>query len=205
MSEAVWISGWASDVSVWENEIYERFPGHSHRFIDYFDLLPEPDDFWDNNPRIGEAGLVVGWSMGTLALLRNLHKKPSEQKWLLICPVADFCVDGCWSLAAVKAMKRGVLENTEQTLMAFSALMGETSKEKRERWLGNALKYSPKQLAQGLDYLMQKKAECNSALNVEFIFGEKDKVVPLAQKELFPSARVCENQGHWIDEFFDTI
>jgi hypothetical protein len=204
-SEIAWVGGWASDVSVWEDEIYESFPGYSHRFIDYFDLLPNPDDFWDNNPRVAEAGLVVGWSLGTLALLRNLQKKPSEQKWILICPIANFCADGCWPQSAVRATRQGVLENTEQTLMAFSALMGEAPSEKRERWLRNALKYSPEQLAQGLDYLMQRHfdyAQCPDG-NVEFFFGEKDKVVPLAQKELFPNAKVCGNLGHWIDGFLD--
>jgi pimeloyl-ACP methyl ester carboxylesterase len=204
-SEIAWVSGWASDISLWENKIYEQFPSFSHRFIDYFDLLPNPDDFWEHNPRVAEAGLVVGWSMGTLALLRNLHKKAREQKWVLLCPIANFCAEGCWAPSAVRATRRGILENTEQTLMSFSALMGDVPRKEREEWVENAMRYSPKQLAQGLDYLMQTSFEFkhSEVANVELVFGEKDKVVPLAQKELFAglvaaggAVRVCEGAGH---------
>jgi len=202
-SEITWVSGWASDFSVWENSLYEQFPNHSHRFIDYFDLLPNPDDFWDNNPRVAGSGTVVGWSMGTLALLRNLHKKNPEQKWILLCPIANFCADGCWSAAAVRATRQGILDNTEKTLMSFSALMGDMLKEDREKWVENALKYSPNQLAAGLDYLQTTTAKPCEAQNVELVFGEKDKVVPIAQKELFselfPEFPVrVENMGHFL-------
>jgi pimeloyl-ACP methyl ester carboxylesterase len=208
------VSGWASDVSVWEDEIYERFPNFSHRFVDYFDLLPNPDDFWDRNPRVGEAGLVVGWSMGTLALLRNLSKKPEGQKWILLCPIADFCADGCWQRSAVRATRQGILENTEQTLASFSNLMGENiSKPEREKWVENAMRYSPKQLAMGLDYLMEERAfvgaYCNTPLQtpIRFIFGERDRIVPLAQKKLFKgqSVKVCEGLGHWMLGYFDVV
>ena len=206
--QMAWISGWGSDISIWENEIYEHFPNFSHRFIDYFDLLPNPDDFWDSNPRLAEAGIVAGWSMGTLALLRNLSKKPKEQKWVLICPIADFCA--CWPSAAVRATKQGILKNTEQTLMSFFDLMGCVSKEEKEKWVASAMRYSPKQLAAGLDYLMQNKAfnSCShlNFNNIELIFGKKDKVTPLAQKELFSSfsdkkIMVCENSGHWLPDY----
>jgi len=211
-SEMTWVSGWASDISIWENEIYERFQ-FSHRFVDYWDLISDsPDDFWDKNPRIAESQTVVGWSLATLALLRNLHKKPAEQKWILICPIADFCYDGCWQLPAVKATKRGVLENTEQTLANFCAMMGNnTPKEEKEKWLENAMRYSPEQLAAGLDYLMEKKADfakiSGNGLNIEFIFGGEDRIVPIAQKELFipllSQVKVCENLGHWLPDYLN--
>jgi hypothetical protein len=212
-SEVAWISGWASDISIWEDEIYERFPGFSHRFVDYFDLIPNPDDFWDKNPRVGEAGLVVGWSMGTLALLRNLDKKQAGQRWILVCPIADFCAAGCWPQAAVRATKQGILENTEQTLMSFSALMSENiSKEKREKWMECAMRYSPKQLAAGLDYLTVRALRATPPQQVQppqinLLFGEKDKVVPLAQKELFEgqTVKVCENLGHWLPDYFTIL
>jgi hypothetical protein len=212
-SEITWVSGWASDISIWENEIYERFP-FSHRFVDYWDLISDsPDNFWDKNPRIAESQTIVGWSMATLALLRNLHKKPAWQKWFLICPIADFCGDGCWQPSAVKATKRGILENTEQTLTSFSALMGDAPKEGREKWVENAMRYSPEQLAAGLDYLIEKKATFteipNNGLNIKLVFGKEDRIVPLAQKELFAplltqtdvQITVCENLGHWLPDY----
>jgi len=197
-NEIAWVSGWASDISLWENEIYERFPNFSHRFVDYFDLLPEPN--------IGKAGLVVGWSMGTLVLMRNLHKISNEQKLILVCPIADFCAEGCWSLSAVRATKQGVLQNTEQTLMSFSALMGNMERDDREKWVENAMRYTPKLLAEGLDYLMQNKADVSElGSNVKLIFGEQDKIVPLAQKKLFSAHSEIINSGHWLPDYFEKI
>jgi len=197
-NEIAWVSGWASDISMWENEIYERFPNFSHRFVDYFDLLPEPD--------IGKAGLIVGWSMGTLVLLKNLHKISNEQKLILICPIADFCAKGCWSLSAVRTTKQGILQNTEQTLMSFSALMGNVKKEDREKWVENAMRYTPKLLADGLDYLMQNKADVSKlGSNVKLIFGEQDEVVPIAQKELFSYDMETINSGHWLPDYFPIL
>ena len=211
-----WISGWASDISIWEDEIYERFPNFSHCFTDYGDLIAgdDPDDFWDKNPRVAEDGIVIGWSMGSLALLRNLHKKPKEQKWILICPIADFCTEGCWSRAAVRATRQGILENTEQTLVSFAALMG-AQKEEQKKWVENAMRYSTKQLVKGLDYLVQKKmdfSDFKDAEQLELIFGEQDKVVSPAQKELFTSLNkkelrieIHENLGHWLPDYFVTV
>jgi pimeloyl-ACP methyl ester carboxylesterase len=211
-NEIAWISGWASDISIWENSIYERFPNFSHRFVDYFDLQPSPDELWDNNPGIEKAGLVVGWSMGTLALLRSLHKMPSEQKWILVCPIANFCAEGCWRLSALRTTKQGILQDTEQTLMSFSALMGNMKKEEREKWVGNAMRYSPKQLATGLDYLMQKKANVSApSSNIKLIFGEQDSIVPLAQKNLFSplfgekNIVICKDLGHWLPDYLEQI
>ena len=176
-----WVSGWASDISIWENDIYERFPNYSHRFIDYYDLVRA--DFDINT----ESEIVVGWSLGTLALLKNLSKKIEEQKWILVCPITDFCA--CWRPAVIRAT----------TLESFSALLGDV--EGKEKWLENALRYSPEQLSAGLEFLIQEKADLEVPHeNVEFILGAKDKVVPLKQCD----GTVCENLGHWLPDYFAT-
>ncbi len=189
-----WISGWASDISIWEDEICERFPGYSHRFVGYSDLISSEEFV------VPKSEIVVGWSMGTLVLLRNLHKKPKEQKWILVCPIADFCAAGCWPHKAVSAT----------TPKIFSALMGKISEIEKEKWLENAMRYSPKQLALGLDYLAQNKADLTMPCqNVELLFGKQDKIVPLAQKELFLSGsgwriHIFENLGHWLPDYIRT-
>ncbi|GHV13760.1 hypothetical protein AGMMS49938_08780 [Fibrobacterales bacterium] len=228
-NQIAWVSGWASDISLWEDDIYSAFPNFSHRFIDYFDLIPNPDDFWDNNPRIAESEIVLGWSMGTLALLRNLHKKSAEQKWILLCPIADFCAKGCWSVSALRATKNAILDETtpnatEKALSLFAELMG-TKGDENERWVENALRYTPEQLATGLAYLEKQIAPLSSAVtnlsssvnaniegtefrNVELIFAELDKVVPLAQKLIFPdciSSKTIEGQGHYLPSHFGQL
>ena len=89
--------------------------------------------------------------------------------------------------------------------MSFSALMGDIPREKREKWIENAMRYSPEDLAAGLDYLMQKKTDLTAPIpNAEFIFGGQDKIVPLAQKKLFSqqTAKICEDSGHWLPGYF---
>ena|GEM_PF-2095153 len=173
-----WVSGWASDISIWENEIYERFPSYSHRFIDYYDLVRA--DF-DINP---ESEIVVGWSLGTLALLKNLSKKIEEQKWILVCPITDFCA--CWRPAVIRAT----------TLESFAALLGDV--EGKEKWQENALRYSPEQLNAGLEFLVKTKIDLNDSLqNITFISGTKDKIIPQPQCK----GMICENLGHWLPDY----
>jgi pimeloyl-ACP methyl ester carboxylesterase len=208
--EIAWVAGWASDVSIWSDEIYERFSNFSHRFIDYSDLISSEEFV------VPTSEIVVGWSMGTLVLLRNLHKKPKEQKWILVCPIADFCAPGCWSHTAVKALRLGIqvargylprVAANAAGLTSFSVLFGDSvQKEKKDKWLENAQRYSPEQLIAGLDYLMQKKADLTvPCQNVELLFGKQDRVVPLAQKELFGEfegqIHVFENLGHWLPDY----
>jgi len=188
-----WISGWASDISIWEDEIYERFPDYKHCFLGYSDLTSSSEFV------VPKSEIVVGWSMGTLVLLRNLHKKQKEQKWILVCPIADFCTAGCWPQAAVQAT----------TPKIFSALMGKIPENEKEKWLENAMRYSAEQLALGLNYLAQKKADLSvPCQNVELLFGKQDRVVPLAQKELFLATgwriHVFENLGHWLPDYIRT-
>ena len=198
-AEITWVSGWASDLSVWEDLIYEKFPNYSHRFIDYYDLIPNPDDFLNDNPRILESEIVVGWSMGTLAMLRNLSKKPSMQKWILLCPIANFC--DSHSKATVRAMRQGIKESTQQTLMQFSALM-DMPKSEREKWIENAQRYTPEQLGFGLDYLMNITADNFEAdENVKLLFGTKDKVV----KKSFGNAEFVDDVGHFFTDYLDRI
>ncbi len=201
-----WISGWASDISIWEDEIRERFPDYTHRFVGYSDLISSEEFV------VPKSEIVIGWSMGTLALLRNLHKKPKEQKWILVCPIADFCAAGCWPRVVMKiatnCWPQAVVR--AMTPKIFSALMGKIPKIEKEKWLENAMRYSPKQLALGLDYLVQKKADLTvPCQNVSLLFGKRDKIVPLAQKNLFlPGAgwqiHIFENLGHWLPDYIRT-
>ncbi|MCL2259938.1 MAG: hypothetical protein FWC15_01130 [Fibromonadales bacterium] len=184
--EMAWVSGWASDISIWETEIYERFPSYSHRFIDYFDLV-EADFFV-----MPESEIVVGWSLGTLALLKNLDKKVKEQKWILVCPIIDFCA--CWRPAVVRAT----------TLESFGKLLGDV--DGKDKWMESALRYSPEQLNAGLEFLVQTHVnlETDNYLqddaNIHAFFGTHDKIIPLQQCE----GIACENLGHWLPDYIRT-
>ncbi|MCL2283349.1 MAG: hypothetical protein FWC26_08540 [Fibromonadales bacterium] len=187
--EMAWVSGWASDISIWEDEIYERFPDYSHRFIDYFELVES-----DFNV-MPESEIVVGWSLGTLALLNNLDRKAEEQKWILVCPITDFCA--CWRPAEVMAT----------TLESFAALLGDV--DGKDKWMENAMRYSPEQLRAGLEFLVKTHVsvetdnypslQCDATIHA--FFGAQDKIVPIKQCE----GTVCENLGHWLPDYYSKL
>jgi pimeloyl-ACP methyl ester carboxylesterase len=191
------ISGWASDLDLWAQG----------RILSYGDLLPDPNGIWERYPELQEAAEIVAWSMGTLALLRNSARKPLGQVWHLVCPIADYCHPSTgWSTQAVELTKQGILADSRGTLLQFAALMGACEPELQDRWLARALRYSPQDLAVGLDYLKDKTAtEFPEDLeSVHLYFGEQDQVVPLAQEKLFPQAMpstVVKGAGHWLGEF----
>jgi len=183
-NEIAWVSGWASDISIWEDEIYEHFPNYSHRFIDYYNLVSADFDI------VPESEIVVGWSLGTLALLNNLSKKIKEQKWILVCPITNFCAH--WPPAVVRAT----------TPKSFCTMLGDVPKEEKEKWLENAMRYSPEQLRAGLDFLIETKI----AQNVEpdnylsLHFGTEDKIVPAGTH-----GTVYDGLGHWLPDYIQYL
>lgn len=210
----VWISGWASDISQWKTEITARFPQHAHTFLDYGDLLPEPDTLWERHPGLARADHIVAWSMGTLALLRQVQFKPSSQRWTLVAPIFDFCApDIGWSRRTVHRMASQVRVDPRATLAQFATLMGPAPPTTVAAWLERALRYTPEQLAMGLLYLAEKNAASPHQSTdgmIRYLWGSSDRVVPpMQQRCLGPQAHippvVLEDLGHWLLPYLEHI
>lgn len=211
----VWIAGWASDLAPWHSEIATRFPTHTHAYIDYGDLLPEPDALWQRHPQLASASHIVAWSMGTLALLRSCPARPAGQAWTLVAPIADFCAEGKgWPARTVQLMARQLPSDPSRTLSAFAERMGSTTDITRQAWLNRALQYSPEMLANGLRYLATAHAaperlqELLAPPDTLCLRGSLDSVAPPMQGELFPSfvsTRLLPQAGHWLGEYLGAM
>lgn len=204
----VWVSGWASDISLWRPTIQERFSGYTHTFIDYEHLLPDPELALRQHTELAQARYVIAWSLGTLALWRSIAIPQGSAQWTLITPFAHFCAPHIgWPQRTVQRMARQILQNPQATLESFAQLMGPAPAETQQRWLQRALRYSPQQLAFGLEYLAQQKATPSPSDSVHCLWGSADLVAPSAhQQQLhgFPN-RIVSGAGHWICDYWDHL
>lgn len=211
----IWIAGWASDLALWQSDIATRFPTHTHVYIDYGNLLPEPDALWQRHPELASAKHIVSWSMGTLALLRSCPARPSGQAWTLVAPIADFCAEGKgWPERTVQLMARQLPSDPARTLSAFAERMGSTTELTRKAWLDRALQYSPEKLAEGLRYLATARAtpahlqKLLAPPDTLCLRGSIDSVVPPIQGELFPTvvpSHTLPQAGHWLGDYLGEI
>lgn len=209
-----WISGWASDISQWQTEITARFPQRIHTFLDYGDLLPNPDALWERHPELARADHIVAWSMGSLALLRQVQHKPAPQRWTLVAPILNFCAPGIgWPRRTVQRMASQVRVEPRTTLAQFATLMGTAAPATVAAWLERALRYTPEQLAEGLLYLAEKSAipaHQSADGTTRYLWGTNDQVVPSAQQRCLglPTHNppvVLEDLGHWLLPYLEHI
>lgn len=204
----VWISGWASDISLWRTTIQERFSAYTHAFIDYGDLLPDPEQALRQHTELAPARHVIAWSLGTLALWRAWGTPPSTTHWTLVTPFAHFCAPSLgWPQRTVQRMARQILQNPQATLESFAQLMGPAPAQTQQQWLHNALRYTPQQLALGLEYLAQQNAFPPSSDAVQCLWGSKDQVVPSAHQQQLRSFphHIVSGAGHWICDYWDYL
>jgi len=210
-----WIAGWASDITPWQNEIAQRYPTAEHLFLNYADLLPNPDTLWERNPALAQVDHIVAWSMGTLALLRSCPARPATQRWTLIAPIASFCAPGIgWRHRVVELTARQLQVDPATCLANFAIRMGTISDTTRQTWEHCALRHPPEALVQGLMYLANQNANIEQITtlltprNTLCIRGTNDTVVLPNQQQLFPSKvpyRLLNNAGHWLGDALDAI
>ena len=201
----LWLPDWASDLSLWQDDLTEVESSASHTFVPYETMVDKLDDLY-KVPGLSKAGVVVGWGMGAFLLLMNLKQKPAEQRWILLSPYADFCdEDSDWTATNLHFMARQMQTTTEPGLNSFAEQFEDEFGEWQDDWMDCAKKISAENLAKGITYLADHKiteplGDCNG---VEVIYGRMDRAVPPSQtlklKDLMPGAVFKERPkaGHW--------
>lgn len=203
----MWLSGWASDLNIWEDDLSEVETAAAHEFIPYSKIMENPDHLYQSIPGLAKAETVVAWSLGTLALMRSAAKRPQGQRWILLAPIVDFCNEASgWNSKNVMLMIKQVVKIPRSTLENFMELMGPCDEEIQEAWMNTALQMNLEKLALGLEYLKDNRVETPLADGgpTEIHFGREDQVVTpemvkLAQAML-PFATINERpkSGHWV-------
>ena len=201
----IWLPDWASDLSLWQDDLTEVESSADHTFVPYetmADNLEAPYKI----PGLSKADVVVGSGMGAFILLMNHKKKPSAQRWILLSPYADFCdEESDWTETNLHFMARQMQTTTEPGLKSFAEQFEEEFGEWQDDWMDCAKKMDAEKLAKGITYLAGNKISetLDDCSGIEVVYGRMDRAVPPAQtlklKELLPGATFKERPkaGHW--------
>lgn len=200
-----WLPDWASDMSLWEDDLLNVAPSADHTFISFEKLSVALDDIYQI-PGLSKATTVVGWGLGALAMLRSAASRVDGQKWMLLSPYADFCDEsGEWTKQNVKFMARQCLSNPEPSLNTYAESFENECGDWQDDWMSAAKKIDRDKLSRGLNFL----ADCVLAepladsSNIQVLYGRQDVCVPPVQtlklKAFLPNATFKERPkaGHW--------
>ena len=206
MSEKwIWLPDWASDLTLWEDDLTEVDSSAHHVFVPYEKMVKSLDSLYKING-MSSSSTVVGWGMGAFALLMNAANRPEGQKWILLSPFADFCDDsGDWTEQNLTFMARQIRTTVEPALKSFEEQFNEEFGEWQDDWRRAASKMDPELLAEGITYLAQNKLSkpLENSDDIQVLYGRMDQAIPPAQtlklKELLPKASFREppKAGHW--------
>ena len=206
MSEKwIWLPDWASDLTLWEDDLTEVDSSAHHVFVPYEKMVKSLDSLYKING-MSSSSTVVGWGMGAFALLMNAANRPEGQKWILLSPFADFCDDsGDWTEQNLTFMARQIRTTVEPALKSFEEQFNEEFGEWQDDWRRAASKMDPELLAEGITYLAQNKLSkpLENSDDIQVLYGRMDQAIPPAQtlklKEFLPGAEFKERPkaGHW--------
>ncbi|MBQ1824630.1 MAG: alpha/beta hydrolase [Fibrobacter sp.] len=206
MSEKwIWLPDWASDLTLWEDDLTEVDSSAHHVFVPYEKMVKSLDSLYKING-MSSSSTVVGWGMGAFALLMNAANRPEGQKWILLSPFADFCDDsGDWTEQNLTFMARQIRTTVEPALKSFEEQFNEEFGEWQDDWRRAASKMDPELLAEGITYLAQNKLSkpLENSDDIQVLYGRMDQAIPPAQtlklKEFLPKASFRERPkaGHW--------
>lgn len=196
-----WIAGWASDLSQWEKDLVQKWPGE-HTFVDFADLFSEN---WTQLPQIQSADCLIAWSLGALWILRHTELLPQNIPWFLHSPFLHFCdpTQG-WPMRVVQRMEKQMQTQRDAVLTSFADNLGFTQSTDKNLWIKNTHKYSTEQLQQGLNWLQNDLATAQHLPEGScIVYGEQDLIVKPALTQIaaqaFPSASIQVHQGgHWL-------
>ena len=206
MSEKwIWLPDWASDLTLWEDDLTEVDSSAHHVFVPYEKMVKSLDSLYKING-MSSSSTVVGWGMGAFALLMNAANRPEGQKWILLSPFADFCDDsGDWTEQNLTFMARQIRTTVEPALKSFEEQFNEEFGEWQDDWRRAASKMDPELLAEGITYLAQNKLSkpLENSDDIQVLYGRMDQAIPPAEtlklKEFLPKASFRERPkaGHW--------
>ena len=201
----VWLPDWASDLSLWQDDLTEVEPSASHTFVPYETMADNLEDPFKISG-LAKADVVVGWSMGAFLLLMNHKNKPTAQRWILLSPYADFCdEDSDWTETNLHFMARQMLTTVEPGLNSFAEQFEDEFGEWQDDWMDCAKKMCAEKLARGISYLADNKITetIGNSKDMEILYGRMDRAVPPSQtlklRDFLPDASFKERPkaGHW--------
>ena len=206
MSEKwIWLPDWASDLSLWEDDLTDADASAKHTFVPYETMAAHLDDVYAVDG-LSKANTVIGWGLGAFLLMQGAAKRPKGQKWILLSPFADFCDEsGPWNSENLLFKAREMHSSIDVGLNAFKEQFDDEFSDWPDEWLDAAKKMDATLLANGLKFLAANRIESviDNSEDTQVLFGRMDQDVTPAMtlrlKEFLPKATFKERPkaGHW--------
>lgn len=204
MAKWTWLSGLASDLNAWEDDLSLVDSDAEHTFVSYADVIASVGNIFAL-PVVAKADVLVGMDFSALVMLKNLSKRPKGQRWVMLAPILDFCHgEDAWPQKQVLLMAREVKKMPKNALQDLLELFGPADEFHQELWMETALKMGADKIAAGFEYLATEKIE--EPVDVprcEVRFGKEDAWITApavdAAKKLLNGANVLTRPkaGHW--------
>lgn len=203
--EWFWLPDWASDMSVWEDDLLNVAPSADHTFVPYGSLVQALENIYSIKG-LQKASTVVGWGLGAFAMMRSAALRVKGQNWILLSPFADFCdEDGEWTRQNLHFMAKQTLTNPEPSLNTFVEQYENEGGDWQDDWKKCAKKMNPEQLSKGLTFLADNQIDkiVPNSEGIQVFYGRQDSCVlpvqTLKLKSFLPEAVFKERPkaGHW--------
>ena len=176
----IWLSGFATNLGFWEEELMEVNSNAKHTFVSYTKVIANPNDLYSSIPGLAKADVVVACDLAAQALVLSTKARPQGQKWMFLAPMINFCEgEEGWPKSQAVLMAKAMVKNTKAALQSYMEMMGPCDESIQEDWMDQALKMPPSSLAKGLEYLAQATVleEPIHLENTEMFFGREDQLV----------------------------
>ena len=206
MSEKwIWLPDWASDLSLWEDDLTDADASAKHTFVPYEKMAAHLENVYGIDG-LSKANTVVGWGLGAFLLLLGAQNRPKGQKWILLAPFVDFCDEnGPWNSEDLLFKAREMHTSLDVGLNAFKEQFDDEFSDWPDEWLDSAKKMNADLLANGLKFLAAHKIEkvIENSEDIQVLYGRMDQDVTPAMtirlKEFLPKATFKERpkSGHW--------
>lgn len=192
MTRWLWLGGWGADLD-WQLEAAnQRWPQITHEFV-----LPTSNCIHTLIQKLQTQKIerILGYSLGTLLLLRNRHLLP-DLPLTLIAPILDFKSEadqgGRVETRRLKILLRWLKRDPIAALRDFSSTADMPETEQI-----TTLPYDLDQLIWGIEYLRDYSAEVPTGGQIKAVLGDRDSLLDAARMSaIWPELKVVPHAGH---------
>lgn len=152
----IWIGGWASDVSCWEEAMARALSGYRPRYLSAHAFLRGTAPLGAMLEAAPKGTILIGWSLGALLVEDLLRSSlvPPGMHVVRVCPFLDFCdSSGPWRPLVLRRMARRLNGDAHGVLDDFADRALIPIGESRLSWMEQATEMGEESLSEGLGVL----------------------------------------------------
>jgi len=196
----IWIGGWASDVSCWDDAMSRALAGFRPRYLSAHAFLRDTAPLGAMLEASARDTVLAGWSLGSL-LVEDLLRRglvPRDMCVVRVCPFLDFCdPSGPWRPLVLRRMARRLQGDAHGVLEEFAERASIPGGEAFRSWIEQATSLGEESLVEGLATLetMRFGAPWSQAPG-GFLLSPDDAVSPPCDVPLDRAIVLPAGSGH---------